>query len=60
MAVYLGLGIFHLGLGFEALAIEGTICDRIASLKGLAFGDFEIGYGRDGYRDRQTAVFGLG
>jgi hypothetical protein len=57
MAVYLGLGIFHLGLGFEALAIEGTIGDRVFGLNGLAFGDFQIAHGRDGYGDRQSAGF---
>jgi hypothetical protein len=47
MAVYLGLGIFHLGLGFEALAIQGTICNRVSGLNGLAFGEFAIAYGVD-------------
>jgi hypothetical protein len=54
MAIYLGLGIFHLGLGFEVLAIEGKIGDLVSGLEGLAFGDFQIAHGRDGYGDRLT------
>jgi hypothetical protein len=56
-----GEGEDELGfLGFEALAIEGTIGDRVPGLQGLAFGDFEIAHGTDGDGDRQAAAFGLG
>jgi hypothetical protein len=37
--------------------IEGTIGDQLSGLEGLAFDDFEIGHGRDGYGDRQAAGF---
>jgi hypothetical protein len=41
------------GGGLEA--IGEAIGDRVPGLQGLAFADFEIGHGTDGYGDRQTA-----
>jgi hypothetical protein len=56
-AIDIGLGLFHLGLGFQSFETGGTIGDRAAGLEGLAFGDFEIAHGTDGDGDHQAAGF---
>jgi hypothetical protein len=45
------------------MEIEDEIGDRVPGLQGLAFADFEIAHGADGYGDRQavgSVIWGLG